>query len=65
MSYSKTSCRCSWRRRRKSNHSASVAKKGDCCGTKGVSARDGCNYFCSLLHAKFDTLDPDIPKRLP
>ena len=38
---SKTSNRCSWRRRRRSSHSASVTRKGDCCATKGVSARGG------------------------
>ena len=43
MDSSKTSNRCSWRRRRRSNHSASVTREGDCCATKGVSARDGCD----------------------
>ena len=31
--------------RRRSNHSASVTRKADCCATKGVSARDGCDSF--------------------
>ena len=43
MDSSKTSNRCSWRRRRRSNHSASVTREGDCCATKSVSARDGCD----------------------
>ena len=30
-------------RRGRSNHSASVTREGDCCATKGVSARDGCD----------------------
>ena len=38
MDSSKTSNRCSWRRRRRSNHSASVTREGDCCATKGVFA---------------------------
>ena len=38
---SKTSNRCSWRRQRRSSHSASATRKGDCCATKGVSARGG------------------------
>ena len=37
-----TSNRCSWRRQRRSNHSVSVTREGDCCAIKGVSARDGC-----------------------
>ena len=43
MDSSKTSNRCSWRRRRRSNHTASVTREGNCCATKGVSARDGCD----------------------
>ena len=43
MNSSKTSNRCSWRRRRRSNHTASVSREGTCCVTKGVSARDGCD----------------------
>ena len=65
MDSSKTSNRCSWRRRRRSNHSAFVTNEGDCCTTKGVSAREGCDFFRSLLNSKSDVLDPDIPKRLP
>ena len=34
----KTFNRCSWRRRKRSNHSASVTSGGDCCATKGVSS---------------------------
>ena len=41
MDSSKTSNRCSWRRRRRSNHSASATREGDCCAIKGVSSRDG------------------------
>ena len=33
----------SWRRRRRSNHSASMTRKEDCCATKGSSARGGCD----------------------
>ena len=40
---SKTSNRCSSRRRTRSNHSASVTREGDCCATKGVSTRDKCD----------------------
>ena len=40
---SKTSNQCSWRRRRRPNHSVSVTRKKDYCKTKGVSARDGCD----------------------
>ena len=36
---SETSNRCNWRRQGRWNHSASVTRKGDCCATKGVSAR--------------------------
>ena len=43
MDSSKTSQRRSWRRRRTSNHSASVTSEGDCCAIKDVSARDGCD----------------------
>ena len=43
MDSSKTSNRCSWRRQTRSSHSASVTRKGDCCATKGVSTRDGCD----------------------
>ena len=32
---------CNWTRQRRWNHSASVTRKGDCCATKGVSARGG------------------------
>ena len=65
MDSSKTSNRCSWRRRRRSNHSASVTRGGDCYATKGVSAGDGCDSSVSLRNAKSDMLDPAIPKRLP
>ena len=43
MDSSKTSNRCNWRRRRRSNHSASVTREGDCCATKDVSAINGCD----------------------
>ena len=39
-------------------------RKGNCCATKGVSAR-GVKFSRSLLNSNFDMLDPDIPKRLP
>ena len=53
MDSSKTSNRCSWRRRRRSNHSASVTREGDCCATKGVSARGGCDSSvrCGTLNS--------------
>ena len=62
MDSSKTWNRCSWRRRRRSNHSAPVTSGADCCTTKGVSARDGCDS--SARCAKSDMVDPDIPSRL-
>ena len=43
MDSSKTSNRCSWRRRRRSNHSASMTREGDYCATKDIAARDGCD----------------------
>ena len=44
---------CSWRRRRSSNCSTSVTRKGDCCETKGVFARDGCDFSARRI-----TLNP-------
>ena len=52
------------RNTRRSNHSASVTREGDCCATKGVFARWG-RFFRSLLNSNSDMLDPDIPKRVP
>ena len=62
---SKGSDRCNWRRQRRSNQSASVTRKKDCCVTRGVSPRGLVRFFRSLLNAKSNMLDPDIPKRLP
>ena len=55
---SKASNRCSWRRQRRSNHSASVTRKGDCCDIVGHIRERWVRFFRSLLNSKSDMLDP-------
>ena len=62
MDSSKTSLQCSWRRQRRSNHSASG---GRLLRDKGRIRERWVRFFRSLLNSKSDMLDPDIPKRLP
>ena len=65
MDSSKTSNRCSWRRQRRSNRSASVMREGGLLRDKGRKRERWVRFFRSLLNSKPDMLDPDIPKRLP
>ena len=65
MDSSKTSNQCSWRRRRRSNHSASVTRGGRLLRDKGRIRERWVRFFRSLLNNKSDMLHPDIPKRLP
>ena len=63
---SKTSNRCSWRRQRRSNHSAWTRdEEGRLLRDKGHIRERWVRFFRSLLNSKFDMLQPDIPKRLP
>ena len=55
-----------FQRQKRLNHSAFMTREGYCCKTRGISERDGCDSSArSLLNAKSDILDPDIPKKLP
>ena len=62
---SKTSNRCNWRRRRRSNHSTSVTREGDPLSDIGRIRERWARFFRLLPNSKSDMLDPDIPKRLP
>ena len=63
MDSSKASNRCSWRRQIRSNHSAS--EEGIRLRDRGRIREIWVRFFHSLLNAKPDMLDTDIPKRLP
>ena len=65
MDSSKTSNRCNWRGRRRSNNSASVTNKVASQRDKERIRERWVRFFRSLLNAKSNMLDPDISKRLP
>ena len=62
---SKISNRCSWRRQKKNESQCVLDEKGRLLRDKGRIRERGVRFFRSLLNAKSDMLDPDIPKRLP
>ena len=65
MRFSKTSKGCSWRRRRGLD-SNFVRDEGGRLPRDKRRIHERCmRLFRSLLNAKYDMLDPDIPKRLP